>query len=150
MTLHARLEAAILARQERAQAAGARGGEWFATFYSPMDEWRVRDRPTAGQIVEVIADEDCAEQVSEHIAAEDPAFVLRQCARDLKVLERHGRFEQKDWSRERGIFTAPACTYCELTSNDGDGLSRDWPCADLLDLADAYAIAIEEDTDHDG
>jgi hypothetical protein len=148
VSLHARIKAAILARQERAQAA-------LATF------------PGVGRIVEignvgvrtglrrVIATEDLVpvqgaiqhsvtrmvadfldEAVANHIAAESPAFVLRQCARDLKVLERHDPDDNQE------------CYGCGFDNQEER--AEVWPCPDIRDLAAAYAISTQEDTDHDG
>ena len=75
-----------------------------------------------------------------HIALNDPADVILACERDLAVLERHAVIDQRNWSVARGDFTEPACVHCELTSNDGDPLFRDWPCDEIRDLATRYRV----------
>jgi hypothetical protein len=70
-------------------------------------------------------------------------FAIRQVEADLRRLERHAPFEADAWWRsEKGVF----CQHCQLTSNDGDPLSRAWPCDDLLDLAASYGVETEGDT----
>lgn len=61
---------------------------------------------------------------AEHIAAHDPAAVLRHCERDLKVLGRHYRMPQHPtrW-----------CRWC---------LDAPWPCVEIRDLAEAYGIEV--------
>lgn len=100
MSLHDRLRAAILARQERAQAA------LNGPYESLSMSWPRSNGKTA---------------LSAFITAESPAFVLRQCARDLAILDRHQRDDCNDPN-----------------------------CPEIVELADAYAISTEEDTDHDG
>lgn len=122
--LHTRLLAAV---QQRMDVAGsATSGPWNND--DPMS--------SDGVYAPAVAN-------ATHIAANDPATVLRHCERDLKVLERHGQIEQRNWSAQRGTFTEPACVHCELTSNDGDPLYRDWPCDEVLDLAAAYGVDVD-------
>lgn len=139
--LHTRLLAAV---QQRMDVAGsATSGPWNND--DPMSSDGVYAPAVDGYVA------DCgyermgpfAVANATHIAANDPATVLRHCERDLKVLERHGQIEQRNWSAQRGTFTEPACVHCELTSNDGDPLYRDWPCDEVLDLAAAYGVDVD-------
>ena len=140
MSLHDRIKAAILARQERAQEA--RPGPWMTgELYGITGVWR-GERPRESGIIfgshhrsprtHAGTDDDRA-----FIAAENPAFVLRQCARDLKVLERHAGCGGEDGGCSVHQY-GTGCCRC----NAGHA------CGDQRDLATAYAI--EEDTDHDG
>jgi len=63
-----------------------------------------------------------------HIARHDPASVLRRCAADRRRLERHYVIPDT-W----GNLT---CGY----DRDGDDETI-WPCPDMVDLADSYALA---------
>ena len=118
--LHTKLRTAIEARLALAQALGVPG------------DYNVQ---ISG---------DLAVPLVEYIAANSPDLIIRACRADLDRLERHKSFDQPDWSVGQGGFTAPACEYCELTSNDGDPLSRDWPCAEILSLAEVYAVEVDE------
>jgi hypothetical protein len=64
---------------------------------------------------------------AEHIAANDPATVIRHCLRDLKVLERH--------------TFVPAGVNCGCdVALCGCGEHVLWPCDDLVWLAAAYDV----------
>ncbi len=112
-----------------------RSSEKYDTTVGPLPHMAVRYveelRPVAALHVQINASPDDA---------------IRRYERDLRVLRRHRSFEQKDWSVARGSFTAPGCTHCELTSNDGDPLARNWPCPEITDLAEALGVTIEETT----
>ena len=92
--LHSVLLEAITARQERAKAAARFGAEWIASFYSELDEWRVRTKGGREGVADVVAHDDVMEQVAKFMAGEDPAAVQRQCARDLRMLQRHAEDEE--------------------------------------------------------
>lgn len=143
-SLYARIEAAILSRQERAQAAT--GGLWraFGTYVATEVnactcaggfEW-VPHEPHCGY--EPIHGGGLAEHDATFIAAEDPAFVLRQCERDLKTLERHLP-TASTISPDYHTFCDDTCTgiRCQCCS-------RDAPCPDIQDLADAYSVPFRE------
>lgn len=70
----------------------------------------------------------------------DPAFTVRQCERDLAVLDRHVPFEAQTFDAVRGFIAEAQCLHCQLTSNDGDPFNREWPCPDVLDMAKAYGV----------
>lgn len=135
--LHERLTAAVNARLEVARAARHGGdGDWSQNGHSGQ---RIEDE--RGEVV-VYDEGSPSEAEAEHIAANDPATVIRHSERDLRVLERHTPFEQRNWSLARGSFTEPGCEHCELTSNDGEALARDWPCDDIQDLVTAYGVEV--------
>lgn len=67
---------------------------------------------------------------AQFIEAEDPTFVLRQCARDLRVLERH----VEAWG---------ACVGCGFDSQEER--REEWPCPEIRDLADVYAIPLDQE-----
>jgi hypothetical protein len=56
-----------------------------------------------------------------HIALHDPSSVLRRCAADRRVFERHGKPDT--W-----------CAFCD----------NPWPCEDFRDLADRYGLEVTE------
>jgi len=62
---------------------------------------------------------------AEHIAANDPASVLRRCAADRKLLELHAQD-----SLPNGI-DLDECRTC-------GGANEPWPCPTLLTLAEGY------------
>jgi len=142
--LHDALRTAIEARQERARAAQAEfpGARRIVEIHDdddvPTGLFRViatevvsETRSTARLVVDRVT-----EATARFIAAEDPAFVLRQCARDLKVLERHDPDDNQE------------CYGCGFDNQEER--AELWPCPEIRDLAAAYAISTEEDTDHDG
>ena len=135
--LHDRIRAAIEARRERARAAATdSAAEWYRY------ERYVEAKHPHPQIFD--ADEepvlwlamDGTQAVMDHIAAEDPAAVLRHVARDLKVLERHKQVVAEGWGKDALV--------CESTWMASDGWPIDWPCDDIRDLAEAYGVEIEE------
>jgi hypothetical protein len=63
------------------------------------------------------------------IAMFDPKAVLRRCAADRRVLERH--------SPAADSYGRLSCSYCE------DGGHPEWPCGDFEDLMTRYGL-----TDH--
>ncbi len=104
--LHDNLLAAITARQERARAA----------LSGPYDQLSVSWPRTAGK-----------NALIEFIAAEDPAAVLRHCARDLKVLQRHAP----------AVDLPELCCWCYTDTTDD---YVPWPCPEIRDLAEAYGL----------
>jgi len=124
--LHDRIRAAIEARRERAQAAATdSAAEWYRY------ERYVEAKHPHPQIFD--ADEepvlwlamDGTQAVMDHIAAENPATVVRHCAEDLDVLERH---------QQATLGGAP------LASHDECRCVEPWPCAEVLSLARRYEI----------
>lgn len=110
-TLAERILAAIEEAERQAQhAAGVFPGEWHV------------DRSTAGFTIRVgnrhvvVGDPTMAYYI-EH---RQPSTVLRDCAADRRVLERH----------ELAGVEYPRCAYC----------GENWPCPDVLDRAEAYGI----------
>lgn len=71
-----------------------------------------------------------------HIIRHDPAAVLRRCAADRRRLERHTPDTTGD-----GYF------YCTTCGGGGKHeFPVEWPCEDLLDVADSYGVAPESHT----
>jgi hypothetical protein len=131
MDLRDRLRAAIEERLNVARGACRGGaGRWHQTE-ADRESGRIEDE--RGDVVtygwEV-----------EHIAANDPAFVIRACERDLKVLERHPACVNchpngdLDWTHPLG------CHRCAST----------WPCEPIRDLAEQYAVDLTEEGQGNG
>jgi hypothetical protein len=155
--LHATLLAAVEARKARAEAATE--GDWFVddpndgTDYRPF--WMVINDafvnpPSDDEDVPWLAVElhTGVEADARHIAAENPAFTLRQVARDLAVLQRHRPLDLTEREkRKAGVVgrdsQRPICTY---EWNDGDGYVE-WfdQCPEITDLADALGIPINDE-----
>lgn len=136
MTLHERLEAAIRERLAVAQAAG--GQAWktsmVSLYMNGNEDGAIR--PVSGG--PFVIQGRFVGGIATHVVANDPARIIRDCERDLKVLARHQ--PAYEGSRE--------CGHCELGGSDDIGdANRPWPCPEITDLADAYAIA-EEVTSH--
>lgn len=121
----AALRAAIETRKALAEAArGDSDGQWFVT---DPDDGRVVD--SAG--ITIVYDEGAPSFAeAQHMAANSPAAVLRRCARDLRVLERH-----------HPDNVEPIC--CIACSWDvGDAMHYEpWPCVELCDLAEDYGLS---------
>lgn len=131
--LHARLLAAVRQRMETAQAAAdGDSGRWFMgdrwNVFRAEDEARY-DENYGGEEHRLVVYGNVKDQ-SEHIAANDPATILRHCERDLKVVERHAPDEP--------IGNYVGCTHCY-----NDSGSEPWPCDDFLDMAAAYGIEVD-------
>lgn len=87
-----------------------------------------------------------AEAIAEHIALNDPAAVLRRCAADKRVLERHNKPEPMDPFQVRVWRFEVKCGHCSWTCyTDCEDMVK-FPCPDLVDLADRYGISVEEET----
>jgi hypothetical protein len=121
MTLHERVTAAVEKRLAVAQAATP--GPW------------VYDGDLGAVVV--IHDRDSLSSVASarmadaaFVAANDPARIIRDCRRDLKVLGRHHTY---------GLQLAPefrkGCVHCQ----QGGGV-----CAEIRDLAEAYEIGVDD------
>lgn len=132
--LHTRLLAALDARLERARAA------------TPF--WR----GVRALIGHALSDDERA-----FIAASDPATEIRRVEALRRVVERHAPM-QESWTvppkYETGTFgmrvTEPAreaswtvCSGCECWTNVGEG-HKEWPCADVRDLAAGEGIEVGE------
>jgi len=126
--LHGQIRAAIEARRGRAQAAGTgSAAEWYRY------ERYVEAKHPHPQIFD--ADEepvlwlamDGTQAVMDHIAAEDPATVLRHCDEDLDVLERHAL---------DGMDHCSSCFW-----QDGEHyFLYSYSCPEALSLARRYGI----------
>lgn len=80
-------------------------------------------------------DGDQANRNAAHIAANDPATVIRHCERDLKVLERH----------PGDRVYCPGCGFGPPYAKDGtEYRSHSRDCPEIADLATAYGITEED------
>ena len=122
--LYTRLERAITERLEVAREAVAdlkaegdkADGEWA------HDMWCVRTRGGLS-----IVNAPRVYVYLRHIAANDPAHVIRACERDLRVLRRHAATDNGE-----------CCRYC----CPGEHTRRDdrvpFPCVEITDMAGVY------------
>jgi hypothetical protein len=130
--LHDRIRAAIEARRERAQAAATdSAAEWYCY------ERYVEAKHPHPQIFD--ADEepvlwlamDGTQAVMDHIAAEDPATVLRHCDEDQRTLGEHAELPDS-WG---------SCTTCRAPDSHGPGGALvSYPCEWISSLARRYEI----------
>lgn len=78
--------------------------------------------------------EEISPIVGAHLAANDPAFVIRACRADLQRLERHAPVE-KSWVPKVDDRSAWLC--------DGHDLSMPpWPCSEVRSLAEVWEVAL--------
>jgi hypothetical protein len=138
MTLHERVTAAVEKRLAVAQAAWKGNG------------WRIGldPQPYAGSDHEVWTGESKPGHTpipigrmwnpptAAFIAANDPARIIRDCRRDLKVLARHGPHNGMAEPDHVGEY----CGRCSMLNQIGDP----YPCPDVLDLAEAYEIGVDD------
>jgi len=131
--LYLRLIDVVNARLKTARAAVLIDAPWVAYPHEPGQRDRVKDRSVwlvgaeddaSSKFICEVGQHDRAPLVAAHIAANDPATVIRMCERDLKVLKRH----QYD---DGG--------YCSGCGTDVDPL----PCPEVRDLAEAYEVSVE-------
>jgi len=127
--LHERLTAAVEARLEVARAATP--GPW-----APDHPWLsdVVNSALLGAVADCSVGTGYRAQSLEdarHIAAHDPATVIRHCERDLRVLRRHKVCHGLD----------PA--YCPHPQfNACHRCAQNHPCDEIRDLAEAYAVEV--------
>jgi hypothetical protein len=122
-TLHERLQEAVNERLRIAEAATPGPWESHGSSY-----YRIAPIGKPQVLAAFMRSTD-----AEHIAANDPARIIRECQRDLRVLERHAP-----------ILTKPMPSLvplmCSYDWSDGDGWPTKWPCEEIKDLAEAYQI----------
>ena len=123
--LHTRLVEAVNRRRELARVV----------HDAEPGRWEVRLEQNTFWICD--ADEDRLAEIgtredAEHIAANDPASVIRHCERDLRVLDRHRPKFHDD-------IEMVLCACCGWDLNGEEQADEDW-CPDILDLATAYGV----------
>lgn len=134
--LHERLAAAVRLRLAIARAAcDGDSGEWFAgdkwNVYRAEDE-AAHDLDYRGEENRLVVYGNVKDQ-SSHIALNDPAWVIRECDRDLRVLERH--VDTAVGSR----FPDQEGGYCQgCNANFREEYAEEWPCPEIRDLAAVY------------
>lgn len=143
-TLHEQLQAAINERLARARAATV--GPWIVD-HDGEDWWLLGGGAYLSAEEHGIASSfelnRRAEADIAFIAANDPARIIRDCERDVKVLARHEPNVFPPAVAER-FGGDPWCGVCRL-----DPASATWPCPEIVDLAEAYDIT-EAPTTSDG
>ena len=130
--LPTQLRDAITAKLELARAVHAVDPGSWRLHLDRHTRWWILD-PTGDQLAEVGAQQDAA-----HIAANDPASVIRGCERDLRILDRHTLLDLPS----KHIFCPPDCR-----GGDCRHCGIDWPCPDVVDLAYDLGIPTKEETD---
>lgn len=123
--LHTWLTEQITAAEHTAQQASAAGADWG------VDLPAARVTAAHGLVAKTTG------KWAWHIAAHDPAAILRRCAADRRILARHNvNPDWADWPSQ-----AAACHGCGVYSD------CDWPvtdnlndCPELLDMAHAYGL----------
>jgi hypothetical protein len=119
--LVSRLLEAITAKEEKAHAA--------IEFGSGGDgPWRVRGEHIDGSAAGIGFGFLPADR--EFIVDNDPSSVLRRCAADRRVLERH--------SPSADHLGRLLCSFCS------DAGHMEWPCEDFADLVDRYGLEVTE------
>ena len=144
-----RIAAAIDRAEMKAKLALEYMGSFEETF--TWDQWIDDDEFRVGT------------DIKHFILANDPDGLLRRCAADRRVLERHQpvveTVEWWDCSDSTGMATVCACCG-NRESNEWDlGVGNYsakpegwvspyvlWPCDDIRDLADRWAVAIGDQT----
>jgi hypothetical protein len=140
--LHERLRAAIEERRALAAEAGdgAGGPAWVAKQARCECCERVLPDPgvTPGAHSTIAAFDD---RISPHIVANDPATVLRHCAEDLDVLDRH---EPIDWTPPmEGLEFLAKMMSAQCTHGRDRGLLVEhypWPCPEIQSIARRYNL----------
>ena len=74
--------------------------------------------------------------IKHFILANDPAGVLRRCAADRRVLERHQPINEHPYRK----------TKCRHQQSHGVSWIVDWPCDEIRDLADRWGVEIGDQT----
>lgn len=146
------LKAAVEERMRLARAAKNNTGRWSwghgfgdmcndatCPFGELLDEAE-EDEDFAGTVLMQVHGYDIKEpwEGAAHIAANDPAFVIRACERDLKVLERHRRETFGDSDLPELLEVERDEPWCRVCRGSG------WPCAEIRDLAEVYRINLGE------
>lgn len=72
-----------------------------------------------------------SERLLDHIMLHGPAIVLREVARNRRILERH---EPSIIDYRHGRQDVEVCSYCEQ-----DEQSVEWPCDEVRDLTSVFA-----------
>jgi hypothetical protein len=142
----------ITAVEDTARKAAALCG-----CHPPAPSWSFRDgdEPTDGRILVVDEPHPGLKRkinrrwngsyeglfMAEHIVRHDPAAVLRRCAADRKILDRHN----VDLSSADDRLYATACHGCGTYGDCDDPVTDNInDCPELLDLADGYGITPDQ------
>lgn len=139
-TLHERLLAAISERERLAREATP--GPWHQSWSYDADEHGNADDSTEKHGVmgpdardpedrtweTVVADGLPREADAAHIAANDPATVLRECDAWRRIVERH--------------YPLPSSRCCACFSGY-DPRKAPWPCDDIRDVAAALGVEVD-------
>lgn len=130
MQLHDRLRAAVEERLKLARRVVPDNG---------TAEWQIV-RDEHGYLHPAVSDmngirmANGADRTLDFFAANDPAFVIRACERDLRVLERHPSCDDCDPMSPMDWMHPAACHRC----------ASPWPCEPIRDLAFVYAVDLTE------
>ena len=126
----------ITTQVERVETLARAHGQWSPDWDHDELADEVRDRDNAGTVAFVPNP-----GTARHIAANDPTTVLRRCAADRRILERHNVDPEADpWD----AHTCQSCNYTNTSGRIGIRFTVDLAdCPELLDLAHAHGITDE-------
>jgi hypothetical protein len=122
-TLRERLQEAVNGRLRIAEAATS--GPW--AYDSGLGMVVLIHNKDSLSVVASASVEDAA-----YIVTNAPERTIRECQRDLRVLERHVPYDDTS-----GAYSYTGCVTCSY---------RRWPCDEIKDLAEAYQIDGREES----
>lgn len=147
--LYSRLLAAVQARKALAEAATP--GPWWTRYGGEQGYIYASQAQRLVAVVDGEHADNAPAPNSRHIAANDPAFVIRACERDLKVLQRHRptspvlldmAFIPAEIAKHLAEVMEPMC------AGHGHHVIVDpgatWPCREIRDMAPVYGIEVSE------
>lgn len=125
------LHAWLTDQVDRVEAVARGHNQWSPDWDHDDLADEIRDRTNAGTVAFVPNP-----ATARHIAANDPAAVLRRCTADRRILDRH--------SADPGHPGYPACTGCGIEVDFDDPYTDNInDCPELADLAYAHGITDE-------
>jgi Family of unknown function (DUF6221) len=107
-----------------AAAAGSGTAEWRRALHPDTDTCAVED---ATSVAVVYNEGSPSDAEADHIAANDPARVLRQVKAGRAILNLHRQLNESVW-----------CATCDPGGENGDGAAW-YPCLTLRLMATAYS-----------
>ncbi|MFD7016082.1 DUF6221 family protein [Streptomyces sp. NPDC059928] len=128
------LHAWLTAQVDHVETIARGHGQWSLDWYYDDHAGEIRDRLNRGTVAFVPAPGDAL-----HIELHNPADVLRRCAADRRILERHRA--DPDETDPLDAHACQACSYTNRAHSIGIKSTVDLAdCPELLDLAHAHGI----------